>query len=91
MFKLIKIVCYCYVVMPKHFTRNFINVFWCIARFHVVSFFPLHIEEKHMEDKDHRVNTARKSPGKIPLNSKKGVNEKSSTNELLSGWLTVKI
>lgn len=44
-----------------------------------------------MEDKDLRVNTTRKSPRKIPLNSKKGVNEKSSTNELLSGWLTVKL
>lgn len=53
--------------------------------------FSLHIEEKHMEDKDLRVTTARKSPGKIPLNSKKGVNEKSSINELLSGWLTVKL
>lgn len=53
--------------------------------------FSLHIEEKHMKDKDLRVNTTQKSPGKIPLNSKKGVNEKSSTNELLSGWLTVKL
>jgi len=52
--------------------------------------FSLHIEEKHMQDKDLKVNT-RKSPGKIPLTSKKGVNEKSNTNELLSVWLRVKL
>jgi len=43
-----------------------------------------------MQDKDLKVNT-RKSPGKIPLTSKKGVNEKSNTNELLSVWLRVKL
>jgi len=48
--------------------------------------FSLHIEEKHMEDKDLRVNATRKSPGKIPLNSKKGVNKKQvQMNYCLAG------